>query len=404
MKSVKFAAIALGLGLVACCSKENHKMGSYGYDVEFFRKNNIESIELTSPDGQQRILVVPGYQGRVMTSTAQGEKGSTLGWINYEYIESGELSPQFNPYGGEERFWFGPEGGPFSLYFKPGAEQVYENWLVPPVIDTEGWEIASKSSRSVSFNHPAKLVNASGTEFSIHVERTVTLLDKEGLLSVFGVSLEPGMQAVAYTTDNKVTNTGPEAWSKEKGLVSVWMLCMMPPTPTTTVFIPYKSDAEGTIVNDEYFGKVPADRLIVEKGIIYFKIDGLFRSKIGIPSQRALPVCGSYDSQKGLLTLLQTTLPETPGEYVNGQWGFQEHPYEGDVINSYNDGPKGGSDAPGLFYEIETSSPALSLLPGASAIHSQSLVHILGTESQIAAVVQSLFGIELSEISGKFVK
>ena len=42
------------------------------------------------------------------------------------------------------------------------------------------------------------------------------------------------------------------------------------------VFIPYKQDAEGTIVNDEYFGKIPADMLIKENGIIYFKIDGLY--------------------------------------------------------------------------------------------------------------------------------
>lgn len=65
---------------------------------------------------------------------------------------------------------------------------------------------------------------------------------------------------------------------KRGGLVSVWMLGCFNPTPTTTVFIPYKQDAEGTIVNDKYFGKIPADRLIKENGIIYFKIDGLYRS------------------------------------------------------------------------------------------------------------------------------
>ena len=55
-------------------------------------------------------------------------------------------------------------------------------------------------------------------------------------------------------------------------------------------FIPYKQDAEGTIVNDEYFGKIPADRLIKENGIIYFKIDGLYRSKLGLPASRATDI------------------------------------------------------------------------------------------------------------------
>lgn len=74
---------------------------------------------------------------------------------------------------------------------------------------------------------------------------------------------------------------GENAWTKETGLISVWMLGCFNPTPTTTVFIPYKQGAEGTIVNDEYFGKIPEDRLIKEDGIIYFKIDGLYRSKLG---------------------------------------------------------------------------------------------------------------------------
>ena len=75
------------------------------------------------------------------------------------------------------------------------------------------------------------------------------------------------MKLVAYKSDNKITNTGLNAWTKEGGLVSVWMLSMFNPTPTTTVFIPYKEDTEGIIVNDEYFGKIPSDRLIKEKDV-----------------------------------------------------------------------------------------------------------------------------------------
>ncbi len=36
----------------------------------------------------------------------------------------------------------------------------------------------------------------------------------------------------------------------------------------------------GPIVNDAYFGKVPSDRLKVGDGVIYFKGDGTYRSKI----------------------------------------------------------------------------------------------------------------------------
>lgn len=43
-------------------------------------------------------------------------------------------------------------------------------------------------------------------------------------------------------------------------------------------FIPYNEKAEGRIVNDAYFGKIPADRLKMANGLIYFKIDGKLRS------------------------------------------------------------------------------------------------------------------------------
>jgi hypothetical protein len=111
--------------------------GKYGYDVAFFSEHKIRTIELRSSDSKACILLVPGYQGRVMTSSVGGNDGISFGWINYKFIEAGKVSSQFNPFGGEERIWLGPEGGPFSIYFKKGAEQQFSNWLVPKEIDTE---------------------------------------------------------------------------------------------------------------------------------------------------------------------------------------------------------------------------------------------------------------------------
>ena len=86
-----------------------------------------------------------------MTSSASGNEGKSFGWINYKLIESGIVNGQFNPYGGEERLWFGPEGGPFSIYFQKGKEQVFANWQVPKEIDTKPFEIVSQTLGSISF-------------------------------------------------------------------------------------------------------------------------------------------------------------------------------------------------------------------------------------------------------------
>ena len=316
--NLKNTLLAGAVMLLASCSGQKEvKMGSYAYDAQFLKENGIEYTELVSADGNSKVMIVPAWQGRVMTTSASGDEGDSYGWINYRFIREGKVSPQFNPVGGEERFWLGPEGGPFSLYFKEGQEQVYDNWIVPTVLDTEAFAIKSQDDSSVHFVKDTRLTNASGTTFDMNIDRTVSLMNTDEVAADFGIQLSPGMKIVAYKSENKITNTGDSAWTKEGGLVSVWMLGCFNPTPTTTVFIPYKEDAEGTIVNDEYFGKIPADRLIKEEGIIYFKIDGKYRSKLGLPASRATNLCGSYDSSKGVLTILWCSLPETPSTYVN---------------------------------------------------------------------------------------
>jgi hypothetical protein len=375
--------------------------GSYGYDFAFLKENKITIVELKSPNSKACLLLAPDYQGRVMTSTASGVKGKSFGWINYKLIKSGVVSKQFNPVGGEERFWLGPEGGPFSIFFPQGSEQVFANWVVPPVLDTEKFEVADVLSNSVRFVKYANLRNASGTQFRVAIERVVKLLDADSLKKVFNVGIPKGLDVVAYRSDNKIMNMGEKPWIKETGLLSVWMLCMFNPSPTTTVFMPYKTVGEGTIVNDAYFGKVPPDRLKVEDGVVYFKIDGKLRSKIGLPPERAKEICGSYDSAQKILTLLWCTLPPEQSEYVNSQWGKQEDPFRGDAINSYNDGPVDGSIL-GPFYEIETSSPAAKLNPGQSLTHSQVVAHIQGDEAELASIVKQLFNLDLKEITNKF--
>ncbi|HEY3370367.1 MAG TPA: DUF6786 family protein [Prolixibacteraceae bacterium] len=382
--------------------KEAFTTGTYGYDLDFLKAHHIDFIELKDSSAKASLVIVPGLQGRVMTSSANGQEGKSYGWINYKLFESGKVSSQFNPYGGEERFWLGPEGGPFSVYFPQGKEQEFKNWVVPPVLDTESYEVKAQNSGSVTFVKNTVVKNASGTEFKIGIERKVFLLSPDTLSKLFKVNIPAGLDMVAYQSDNTITNTGIEAWTREKGLLSIWMLGMFNPSPTTTVFIPFKSEANGVIVNDEYFGKVPADRLLVDNGTVYFKIDGKLRSKIGLPPERAKGICGSYDSEKNILTILWCSMPDKPASYVNSKWGKQDDPFKGDVINSYNDGPVEDGSIMGPFYEIETSSPAAQLRPTESLTHSQRVVHIQGDQAKLASIVNELFGLDLNQISTKF--
>lgn len=379
-----------------------YQQGTYGFDLDFLKAHKIDFIELKDKNSKASLMLIPQLQGRVMTSSATGNEGKSFGWINYKLFNSGEISNQFNPYGGEERFWLGPEGGPFSIYFPQGKEQVYVNWIVPPVFDTESFEVKASDDQRVELIKNTVVKNASGTEFNVGIERTVSILSKEKLDSLFDIKIPSDLNVVGYQSENTITNRGDQAWTKEKGLLSVWMLCMFNPSPTTTVFVPYKTEGAGVIVNDEYFRKVPTDRLIAENGTVYFKIDGKLRSKIGLPPERAKGICGSYDSGQKVLTILWCSLPEKPKDYVNSKWGKQDNPYKGDVINSYNDGPVEDGSIMGPFYEIETSSPAADLQPAESLTHTQRIMHIQGNEEELAAIVKDLFDLDLHDIATKF--
>lgn len=377
-------------------------MGTYGYDLDFFDKHGVNYLELFSDDGLSRIILVPGWQGRVMTSTSAGTEGRSYGWINHALIKSGEISPQFNAFGGEDRFWLGPEGGPFSIFFAQGAEQVFQNWDVPALIDTEPFDIEYSDQNRVKFTKKSTLSNASGTAFQIGIERTVSLLSVSDVSELLGLDIPGNLKTVAYKSDNVITNLGNEQWTRDKGLLSIWILGMFNPSSETTVFIPYRADGEGEIVRDDYFGKVPAERLIVDSNIVWFKGDGQHRSKIGIPPSRAKDLFGGYDPERKVLTLVWASLPDEPGVYVNSNWGEQKDPYDGDVINSYNDGPLDDGSILGPFYELETSSPALALQPGESAGHVQKVMHFEGEEQDLAVLLRTVFGIEAEDIVNKF--
>ena len=341
---------------------------SFPADAEFLQKH-VETILLGDKAGGPQLAIVPAYQGRVMTSTTGGESQPSFGWINYEQIASGKSTPHINVYGGEERFWLGPEGGQFSIFFPPGGKFELADWQTPAVIDTDTFEVVDKSDSSVSFRHAARLKNYSNAEFDVRIDRKISLLSKKEAEDSLGVKLGD-VRFVGYRSTNRLTNAGTNDWRKPSGLLSIWILGMYKPGPRTTVVVPFRTgdnDAENTerlgpIVNDAYFGKPPAERLQVGDGVLFFSGDGTFRSKIGIPPRRARDVAGSWDAEGGVLTIVKYRQPDNrTTDYVNSMWEIQQEPYGGDVVNAYNDGPPSPGAKPlGPFYELETSSPALA--------------------------------------------
>ena len=307
---------------------------TFGDEVAFLQKHT-KVVVLTDGKGM-RVAVAPDLQGRVMTSSAGGDAGPGYGWINRDLVASSKRDVHFNPYGGEDRFWLGPEGGQFAVFFKPGEPFDLAHWYTPSAVDTEPYPVTSSQPDRVAFDKKMTLTNRTGTVFDLALHRVVRLVPRAPALKDLGLAGTERVEAVAFESENRITNTGARPWRKESGLLAVWILGMFKPSPQTTVVVPFTPGPEATlgpIVNSAYFGKVPSERLAVGARAIFFSGDGRYRSKIGIPPARVRPVLGSYDASGGVLTLVQFDRPADARDYVNSMWEVQKDPFAGDVVN-----------------------------------------------------------------------
>jgi hypothetical protein len=375
---------------------------TYAEDLALLREHT--SIVELSDGAAARAAVAPAFQGRVMTSSLAGGAGASFGWLNREFIASGAEDAAFNNYGGEDRFWLGPEAGQFGLWFRQGEPFDLEHWRTPPGLGTGSFDVTSQGSASVAMAAQFQVTNYSGTTFDCAVQRTINLLDAAAAGELLGLPVPEGVRMVGFESENTLANAGGEPWTRHGGLVSIWILGQLKPLPRGKVIVPIRPGREvelGPRATTDYFGEVPTERCSVGEDCVLFACDGGYRSKIGVSPLRARRVFGSYDPDAGVLTIVQFSLPPSAPElpYVNSRWEIQDRPFAGDAVNSYNDGEVApGAGQLGPFYEVETSSPAASLAPGQALAHTHRTFHLAGGPDELNALAGKLLGVDLGRI------
>lgn len=398
MLSVLFAACNGGKD----SNPRNKETNTFSDDLHFLEKWDSGLVVLRSQDGNAKILVSPKYQAKVFTSTADGDEGTSFGWINYDAFGK-KPDLHMNAFGGEDRLWLGPEGGPFSLYFAPGKEMVFENWHTPAPIDTEPWELTASSSNKAHLSKQTEIQNYAGTTLKMNINRKIEILEPSDIEKMLSITLGNNINSVGFKTVNTLQNTGENAWNEQTGAPCMWNLDMFTPTPETVIVIPFDKDAEGKVATTDYFGEISADRIKTENGLLFFKADGLSRGKLGIPPQRVKPIAGSYAPDVGVLTITLFDVDKS-ATYLNQEWTTKKDPFLGDAMNAYNDGPLEDGSQMGPFYEIESVSPAAFLAPGEELVHNHSVFHFTGDKAALNKIAESLLGVSLIEISSAFDK
>lgn len=377
-------------------------MHQFDEDVAFLKAHDPSLKVLESAHGG-RIAVSGAYQARVMTSAVRSG-GASLGFVNRSFIEAGKTGTAFDNYGGEDRFWLGPEGGQYALYFAPGKPFEFQNWQTPHAFQEGAWQETEKekqSKASITFTRTLSVQNYASTLLELAVTRKLSVFGAEQAKAALGLDVPAAVEWVAYSSENTITNHGKQAWVDAKGLPSIWILGMFSPAPDTRIILPFEKQGSGEVVNDRYFGKVPNDRLHIaaDKGFLLFKADGQARGKIGLSPARAKSVLGSYSAAGQLLTIVRFNKPAGAQKYVNNLWELSKEPYGGDVSNAYNDGPvEPGKPSLGGFYELESSSPAAALAPGASLTHTHETYHFQGPRDALDAIAQKVLGVSLADV------
>ena len=397
MTAVGHSRTTLLVGL----SEQEGKADSFAEVVSFVDRHS-PLLVLSDEDSNAAIAVWPAMQGRVLTSTANGPQGHGFGWLNRELIASGGIRQHVNAVGGEDRIWIGPEGGQFSIFFEPGVPFDLDHWFTPPPIDTGSFDIVRETKSAVTFRKAFPLTNYSGTKFKVQVDREVRILSRENVWNGLGISVVPGVEVVGFESENRLTNISPTGWSRDSGLLSLWVIGQFNSTPKTTVVLPVRVGAPeelGVSVTTDYFGAVPEDRIFVNSDKVLFRADSNYRSKLGLSQQRARGIIGSYDELNSVLTIVQYSQPSESAEYVNSAWEIQAEPYRGDVANCYNDGPPSpGVPQLGHFYELESSSPAKPLKSLESVEHTHRTVHLVGSELQLDSISSAMLGVRLKDV------
>ena len=388
----------------SCNNPKKFEKGAFGYDLAYLSQKDDGLIVLSDAGGKAQIIVSAKYQGKVFTSTANGLSGASLGFVNYKVFDSNVIDEHMNGYGGENRFWLGPEGGKYSVYFASGDEQVFDNWHTPKPIDVESWDVVSSDAKNVVMKKEMQVTNYLGKQLRLNVDRRISLMEPADANRILGIASNPYLNMVAYQTENAITNLNDFEWTEETGTICIWMLDMFNPAPDAVTVIPFNEGDEaqlGKTVTSDYFGEIPADRLQIQGNVIYLKTDGKFRSKLGLNGKRTKATAGNYDPESKRLTIIAFDV-EKDAIYLNQEWNPAKDPLTGDALNAYNDGPLADGSIMGPFLELESVSPAAFLKPAQSLTHRHTVFHFTGEEKDLNPIAEKLLGVSLNDIKSVF--
>jgi hypothetical protein len=329
----------------------------------------------------------------------------TNAFVNAKQLRDGFSSSGrggWNNFGGAERLWFAPEGGRYGLFFVPGLEQNWENYVMYEALHGLQYKIDQVDSNRqwIQFSAPAQLTNYQGKEFNLDVTRRVSVLDWCPFTN--DKSVNSKTEFTGFQTETWSKNTGDKVWDKETSPVSMWTVGQFNCRKHTVVMLPFKEGKLDDPITTEYFNShvpggrdnMPDNYWAVKPGCGLLKVNGDIQTKLEMRVGCTLGRLGSIDLETFDLTLVEFQF--YPEQSYTASFLL---PYEGDLLDGgalstfVSQGPIGNS-----IYELEACSPIMELAPGESFLHLCRTYHIRGDREAIDKICQTYFNINIDTL------
>lgn len=321
--------------------------------------NYIESIN----ENNNSIIITPTLGGRIIGACIDDKN---LLWVNPD------LSSDWNS--GGQRSWYAPEWGPKSIYAK-GDETT---WSVPEVMDPGTYKIINHiPNKTVEMKNDFNVLTTDNTQYHFSMNRRITLLNNDCDHSPY----IPQEKTLLVEFEHRLENRGKTAINKEIGLWSILQV-----NPPGKIIVPLKNTYNYNFFCDNYYEKIPEERIRKENNFAIVYVDGARRYKLGFPPDKVLgkiAYVSKFNDDRYYFILKSFDIPEN-AVYVDKP--YKDKRADGDVIQIYNHS-EGGDMA---FSELEIHAPAPFLLPGESQSFKIYMLFMIGTKEEIIDVLEKL--------------
>ena len=270
---------------------------------------------------------------------------------------------------------------------------------MPEDFDRGPFTVVEKTPSRVKFSRDISVMNYIGTKFKVKADREVGLLPRTEMDKTLGIQLPAGVAYAGSYSDNGMTNAGDAPFKKDTGLINIWVLGQFQPGERTVIIAPFKPGEGQPYHDEEYFGKIPPDRLKMLENAVLLRADARKEGKLGIPQSRTTGRAGSIDFSRNLLVVVTFDVPAEPALWGNSAWvKNQPDPYGGDLFQTYNSDRSQTPDARYAFYELESVSPSRELAPGETVRHRHETYAFQGDFSALKEIARQVLGVDLDEV------